>query len=168
MKERLSAWKLKISGIKTRVKFRTVLLWRSLTSVLHLVYLLSKDHQEYCTRHEKSAALKWSYTSLLSQYLTLSVLHFKSEGGTGDGWVPTTVAPDVSLSDLGFFSSLKHDVSQACSHCTDPVEMMNSVEKAFWDYPADKLEDKWACYYNNLRSIMHELGGSDYKLQTSS
>ena len=160
MKERLPAWKLKISGIKTIVKFSKVLLWRSLTSVLHLVYLLSKDHQKYCTRHEKSSALKWSYTSILNQYFTLSVLHFQSEGGTGDGWVPITVkqppnSPDVrSTNNLGFFSSLKHEVSQICSHCTDRVEMMNNVEKAFWDYPADKLEDKWACYYNNLRSIM--------------
>ena len=41
--------------------------------------------------------------------------------------------------------------------------MMNNAEKAFWDYPADKLEDKWACYYNNLRSIMSSLGRNDYK-----
>jgi len=41
--------------------------------------------------------------------------------------------------------------------------MMNNAEKAFWDYPADKLKDKWACYYNNLRSIMSSLGGNDYK-----
>ena len=72
-------------------------------------------------------------------------------------------ASELSLSDLGFFSSLKHDVSQVCTHCTDRVEVMSSVEKAFWDYPADKLEDKWACYYSSLRSVMHELGGSDYK-----
>ena len=90
------------------------------------------------------------------------------DGGTGEGWTPIIVtqpanSPDVNLNDLGFFSSLKHAVSQICSHCTDRVEMMNNVEKTFWDYPADKLEDKWACYYNNLRSIMHELGGNDYK-----
>jgi len=42
--------------------------------------------------------------------------------------------------------------------------MMNNAEKAFWDYPADKLEDKWACYYNNLRSIMSSLGGNDYMI----
>ena len=38
-----------------------------------------------------------------------------------------------------------------------------SVTRAFDEYPADKLEDKWACYYNNLRSIMSCLGGNDYK-----
>jgi len=42
--------------------------------------------------------------------------------------------------------------------------MMNNAEKAFWDYPADKLEDKWACYYNNLRNIMSSLGGNDYMI----
>ena len=94
--------------------------------------------------------------------------HFQSEGEAGDDLVPVTVtqppnSPDVNLSDLGFFSSLIHDVSQVCTHCTDRVEVMSSVEKAFWDYPADKLEDKWACYYSSLRSVMHELGGSDYK-----
>ena len=40
---------------------------------------------------------------------------------------------------------------------------MANVIKAFDEYPADKLEDKWACYYNNLRSIMSCLGGNDYK-----
>jgi hypothetical protein len=39
---------------------------------------------------------------------------------------------------------------------------MNNVIRAFEEYPAYKLEDKWACYYNNLRSIMSCLGGKDY------
>ena len=42
-------------------------------------------------------------------------------------------------------------------------EMMANVISAFDEYPADKLEDKWACYYNNLRSIMSCIGGNDYK-----
>ena len=32
--------------------------------------------------------------------------------------------------------------------------MMQNVVKAFNDYPSDKLEDMWASYYNNMRSIM--------------
>ena len=41
---------------------------------------------------------------------------------------------------------------------------MANFIRAFDEYPADKLEDKWACYYyNNLRSIMSCLGGNDYK-----
>jgi hypothetical protein len=40
--------------------------------------------------------------------------------------------------------------------------MCNFV-RAFEEYLADKLEDKWACYYNNLRSIMSSLDGNDYK-----
>ena len=41
--------------------------------------------------------------------------------------------------------------------------MMQNVMKAFDDYPSDKLlEDVWASYYNNMRSIMKELGGDDY------
>ena len=41
--------------------------------------------------------------------------------------------------------------------------MMQNVVKAFNDYPSDKLEDMWASYYNNMRSIMEELGGTDDK-----
>ena len=41
--------------------------------------------------------------------------------------------------------------------------MANHVIKAFDEYPADKLEDKWACYYNNMCSIMSCLGWNDYK-----
>ena len=35
--------------------------------------------------------------------------------------------------------------------------------QAFNDYPSDKLEDMRASYYNNMRSIMKDLGGNDYK-----
>ena len=89
-------------------------------------------------------------------------------GGTGDGWIPIIFtqppnSPDVNINDLGLFSSLKYHVSQICTHCTSREEMMANVIKAFDEYPADKLEDKWACYYNNLRSIMSCLGGNDYK-----
>ena len=47
--------------------------------------------------------------------------------------------------------------------CTDRDQMMQNVVKAFNDYPSDKLEDMWASYYNNMRSIMEVLGGNDYK-----
>ena len=40
---------------------------------------------------------------------------------------------------------------------------MASVTKAFGEYPADKLEDKWACHYSSLRSTISCLGGNDYK-----
>jgi hypothetical protein len=88
-------------------------------------------------------------------------------GGTGDGWVLIILtqppnSPDVNINDLGFFSSLKYQVSQICTHCTSREEMMNNVIRAFEEYPAYKLEDKWDWYYNNLRSIMSCLGGKDY------
>ena len=41
--------------------------------------------------------------------------------------------------------------------------MMQNVVQAFNDYPSDKLEDMWASYYNNMRSIMKDLGGNEYK-----
>ena len=90
-------------------------------------------------------------------------------GGTGDGWVPIILtkppdSPDVKTNDLGLFSSLKYHAGQICTHCASRDKMMaNHVIKAFDEYPADKLEDKWACYYNNMCSIMSFLGWNDYK-----
>jgi hypothetical protein len=88
--------------------------------------------------------------------------------GTGDGWVPIIVtqppnSPDLNINDLGFFASLKTNVRLICSHCTSREEMMANVLKAFDEYPADKLDGIWACYYNNLRSVMACKGGNDYK-----
>ena len=40
---------------------------------------------------------------------------------------------------------------------------MANVLKAFDEYPADKLDGIWACYYNNLRSVMACKDGNDYK-----
>ena len=88
--------------------------------------------------------------------------------GTGDDWTPIIItqppnSPDLNINDLGFFHSLKTNVRLICSHCTSRVEMMGNVLKAFEEYPADKLDDIWACYYNNLRSVMQSDGGNDYK-----
>ena len=41
--------------------------------------------------------------------------------------------------------------------------MMKNVAQAFNDYPSDKIEDMWVFPYNNMRSIMKELEGNDYK-----
>ena len=88
--------------------------------------------------------------------------------GTGDGWVPIIItqppnSPDLNVNNLGFFHSQKTNVRLICTHCTSRVEMMANVLKAFEEYPADKLNDIWACYYNNLRSVMQSDGGNDYK-----
>ena len=40
---------------------------------------------------------------------------------------------------------------------------MDNVQNAFELYPKEKITGIWACYYNNLRSIMKENGGNDYK-----
>ena len=50
-----------------------------------------------------------------------------------------------------------------CSHCTSRTEMMANVLQAFEEYPSSKLDGIWACYFNNLRSIMACDGGNDYK-----
>ena len=88
--------------------------------------------------------------------------------GTGDGWTPLIItqppnSPDVNINDLGFFHSLKTDIRKICTHCTSRTEMMANVLQAFEEYPWDKLDGIWACYFNNLRSIMACDGGNDYK-----
>ena len=89
-------------------------------------------------------------------------------GGTGDGFVPIIVtqppnSPDLNINDLGFFASLKVDVKRICTHCTSREEMMANVMKAFEEYPRDKIDGIWACWFNNLRSVMASDGGNDYK-----
>ena len=88
--------------------------------------------------------------------------------GSSDEWRPAFVtqppnSPDLSLRDLGLFSSLKRQASQTCARCADRDQTTQSVVKAFNGYLSDKLEDAWASYYNNMRSIMEVLGGNDYK-----
>lgn len=40
---------------------------------------------------------------------------------------------------------------------------MANVQKAFEEYPADKLDGVWACYCKNLCSVIQSDGGNDYK-----
>ena len=89
-------------------------------------------------------------------------------GGTGDGFVPIIVtqppnSPDLNINDLGFFASLKVDVKRIWTHCTSREEMMVNVMKAFEEYPRDKIDGLWACWFNNLRSVMACGGRNDYK-----
>ena len=58
---------------------------------------------------------------------------------------------------------VKTNMRLICTHCTSRVEMMANVLKAFEEYPADKFDGIWACYYNNLRSVMQSDGGNDFK-----
>ena len=58
---------------------------------------------------------------------------------------------------------VKTNVRLICTHCTSRVEMMADMLKAYEEYPADKFDGIWACYYNNLRSVVQSDGGNDYK-----
>ena len=37
------------------------------------------------------------------------------------------------------------------------------VQEAYKSYPKEKIINIWACYFNNLRGIMKETGGNQYK-----
>ena len=39
---------------------------------------------------------------------------------------------------------------------------MVNVMKAFEEYPREKIDGIWACWFNNLRSVMSCDGGNDY------
>ena len=39
---------------------------------------------------------------------------------------------------------------------------MDNVQKAFKEYPKEKITGIRACYFNNLRGIMSMNGGNDY------
>ena len=105
----------------------------------------------------------------LTLELILLTVEELQAGGFGDGCVPIILtqppdSPDVNINDLGLFPSLKYHVSQICTHCTDctsreEMMMANYVIKAFDEYLADKSEDKWACYYNNLRQHAYSRSG---------
>ena len=49
------------------------------------------------------------------------------------------------------------------THCISIAEKMMHVQEAFKAYPKDKITDIWGCYFNNLRGIMKETGGNQYK-----
>ena len=89
-------------------------------------------------------------------------------GGRDDDFVPFIVtqppnSPDLNINDLGFFASLKVNVKRICTHCTSRQEMMVNVMKAFEEYPREKIDGIWACWFNNLYRVMSCDGGNDYK-----
>ena len=71
--------------------------------------------------------------------------------------------PDVNLNDLAFFHSIKTYAMRKKSHCYSIAEKMKHVQEAFMFYPKEKITIIWACYFNNLRGIMKETGGNQYK-----
>jgi hypothetical protein len=89
--------------------------------------------------------------------------------GTEDGWItgllmqPPNVL-DVNINDFGlFFFRSNFTPVRFALMAQIRKEMMTNVIKAFKEYPLDKLANKYACYYNNLFSIMSSLGGNDSK-----
>ena len=89
-------------------------------------------------------------------------------GGAGNGFVPIIVtqppnSPDLNINDLGFFGSLKVDVKRIFTHCTSREKVIANVIKAFDEYPREKIDGLWACWFNILRNIVACDGGNDYK-----
>ena len=67
-------------------------------------------------------------------------------------------SPDVNVNDCAFFSSL-----QKGTYNTKRQEYLDLVKeefKAFYPYKLDRI---WAIMFDNLRSILKNRGGNDYK-----
>jgi hypothetical protein len=50
------------------------------------------------------------------------------------------------------------------SHVTDRTEMMELIQKAFVEYPTDKLDGIWGCLFNCYREILNSNGNNIYKI----
>ena len=61
---------------------------------------------------------------------------------------------DLNINDLGFFATLKVDAKRISTRCTCREEMMIHVMKAFEEYPREKIDEIWACWFSNLRGVM--------------
>jgi hypothetical protein len=86
-------------------------------------------------------------------------------GGTGNGLVPIIItqlpnSPDLNINNLCFFYSFKVDVKRICTHYP---EMVVNVMKAFEEYHREKIDDLWACWFNNLRIVTACDSGNEYK-----
>ena len=71
--------------------------------------------------------------------------------------------PDLNVSDLGFFASLRADCGDMETHVLKRDKMMDIVMIKFQEYCSKKLERILVCLFDNFRSIIKVRGKNDYK-----
>ena len=62
-----------------------------------------------------------------------------------------------------FFSSLQTQIKKQGTYNTKREEYLDLVEEEFGAFDPYKLDRIWAIMYDNLRSILKNRGGNDYK-----
>ena len=73
-------------------------------------------------------------------------------------------SPDTNIWDIGAFNAHQKEFKRLEAFTNNKQRMMELVYRA-WDNISWKVMDKsWACFFNNLRSIMHCRGDNNYKL----
>ena len=70
-------------------------------------------------------------------------------------------SPDTNILDLGFFRAIQ----SFNDHCSaNEEELIKSVEKAYGEYPWQKLNHVWLTLQSCLNMIIENDGGNDYKI----
>ena len=72
-------------------------------------------------------------------------------------------SPDVNVNDCAFFSSLQTQIMKQGTYNTKREEYLDLVKEEFGAFDPYKLYRIWAIMYDNLRSILKNRGGNDYK-----
>ena len=72
-------------------------------------------------------------------------------------------SPDVNVNDCAFFSSLQTQIKKQGTYNTKREEYLDLVKEEFGAFDPYKLDRIWAIMYDNLRSILKNRGGNDYK-----
>ena len=72
-------------------------------------------------------------------------------------------SPDVNVNDCAFFSSLQTQIMKQGTYNTKREEYLDLVKEEFGAFDPYKLDRIWAIMYDNLRSILKNRGGNDYK-----
>ena len=83
------------------------------------------------------------------------------------GWRDTLDVSFVACHVFGrfsaFFSSLQTQIKKQGTYNTKREEYLDLVKEEFGAFDPYKLDRIWASMYDNLRSILKNRGGNDYK-----
>ena len=86
---------------------------------------------------------------------------------TMNGWRDTFDISFVTCHIFGrfsdFFSSLQTQIKKQGTYNTKREEYLDLVKEEFGAFDPYKLDRIWASMYDNLRSILKNRGGNDYK-----
>jgi hypothetical protein len=71
-------------------------------------------------------------------------------------------SPDLNINDLAFFASIMSLQQKSCAK--NALELIDIVQKAYEDYPSNKMNRMWLTMQLVMNEIIKDNGGNDYKL----